>query len=164
MMPVAFGPLCLTHDAFFDLTPFQFLQLHNGWVERERNNVIKHTQILLLIRNVNRGENDKELKLGDILPWYDDYVGEDNKEPVAKERFVDTRIPQADRIRARILESKHFDAETIDHSHPEWIEANRVANLICNAQKNALKDVIQVDGVMIRKADPREWGEKFPDW
>ena len=163
-MPVAFGALKLTHDAFFDLTPFQFLQLHRGWVERERARVIKHTEILLMVRNVNRGEDDKALKLGDILPWYDDYVGEDHEEPV-KERFIDTRIPQADRVRTRILESKHLDPETLEHTHPEWIEANRIANLICDAQKEQLKDVIRTkEGVIIRKADPKEWGEAFPDW
>jgi hypothetical protein len=36
--------------------------------------------------------------------------------------------------------------------------------MICDQQMNALKDVIQVDGVMIKKADPKEWGDKFPDW
>jgi hypothetical protein len=162
-MKVAFGVLLLTHTQFFDLTPFQFVQLYRGWEERERQSAIKHAQTLITIANVHRGEKDKEIKLSDVLPWYDEYIGMTAKEEI-KERFIDTRIPQVDRLRARILEDKHLNPETIDHNDREYIEATRIATMICDQQKSALKDVIQVDGVMIKKADPKEWGDKFPDW
>lgn len=162
-MKIAFSVLLLTHDQFFDLTPFQFVQLYRGWEERERHSAIKHAQTLITIANVHRGEKDKEITLSDVLPWYDEYVGKTTKEEV-KERFIDTRIPQVDRLRTRILESKHLNPETIEHTNPEYIEANRIASMICDQQKNAVKDMIQVDGVMIKKADPKEWGDTFPDW
>ena len=162
-MPVAFGALCLTHDEFFALTPFQFKQLHTGWEEREKQSAIKHAQILVTIANANRMDStQKEVKIGDILPWYEDYVGQD-KEPV-KERFIDERIPQKDRVVARILESKHLDPEVeIENNTAEYIEADRIAEMLCN-QVKTLQDMKQLGGIVINKANPNEWGTEFPDW
>jgi hypothetical protein len=153
----------MTHDEFFELCPFQFTQRYNGWVERDRQAAIKHAQILVTIANANRGDDSqKVVRINDILPWYDDYVGT-TEEPV-KERFIDTRIPQVDRVIARILESKHLNAaEEIENNTDEYIEAARIAEMLCNQQK-ALINMKQLGGVVINKANPNEWGTAFPDW
>jgi hypothetical protein len=150
-------------DEFFALTPHQFKERYDGWVERDKQAAIRHAQILVTISNANRtDESQKVLAVGDILPWYNEYIGK-TEEPV-KERFIDMRIPQVDRVIARILESKHLDPETeIKKETAEYVEAKRIAEMLC-AQQKELQDMKQIGGVTITKANPNEWGEAFPDW
>ena len=157
-MKVAFGVLALTHDQFFDLTPYQFVQLYRGWEERGRQSAKKHAQTLITIANVHRGEKDKELLLGDVLPWYDEYVG---IEPEQEQRGRWDDEPLIVNVTKQLLEQRGLEPDEVKQDSPEWIDAEKIALKICGVKDG--EEVVQLQGIVVHKADPREWGEK-PPW
>jgi hypothetical protein len=159
-MPVAFGPMCLTHDAFFDLTPFQFIQIHRGWVERDRQAAIKHARLLATISNVFRGESDRATEIGDLLPWYDEYAGND-VEPATEQRGKWDDEPLLVNVTKQLLEQRGFDADAALKDSEEWIDAEKIAHKICGVADG--EEVVQLEGIIVHKANPKEWGEK-PPW
>src|SRR5665811_1752618 len=121
-MDVGLGILNLKHDELFNLTYFQFVQLYNGWEEREKRKSIQRAEIIVTIFNANRwDEKQKITRIGDILPWYDDYVsGSAEDSTQVEQRVIDESIPQLERITIRLLEQRGLDPDEVKHDSTEW--------------------------------------------
>lgn len=159
----------------FALTPFQFAQLFKGWEDRERHDAIKRAEIIATIYNANRwGEDSKVVEIGDLLPWYADYVagvGNGESPPQRREHIVDLGVqidesePQTLRITKRLLADRGFDPDETTQDSEEWKEAAEIAERVCAASAGVQDgDIVMLQGVPIKKADPSIWGEQFPDW
>jgi len=155
----------LSYDELFALTHFQFLQLVHGWEERDKRSLIERAEIITTLINVNRwDENTKAVTIADVLPWYKEYSGDGDKSDYINEipEQIDETIPQAERMAIKLLNSKGI--EEIDRESDEWKENFEIATRILDMTKGVDGDVVMYQGVGIKKADPKIWGDKFPDW
>ena len=165
------GPLNLSHDELFALTPFQFAELWEGYQERDRISEIKRAQILVTIVNANRwDEKQREAKIEDVLPWYPEYIEarQPVKTPAYKIPDVDLSISQLERITKRLLEQKGLDSNKVKKDSPEWLETERVAISCVTGGQSYTLETLETDGsrppqgIQYKKADPNEWGR--PPW
>lgn len=159
----------------FALTPHQFTQLFKGWEDRERHDAIKRAEIISSIYNANRwGEDSKIVGVEDLLPWYADYVagtGNGEATPQRREHIVDLGVqidesePQTLRITKRLLADRGFDPDETTQDSKEWKEAAEIAERVCAASTGVQDgDIVMLQGIPIKKADPSIWGDEFPNW
>jgi hypothetical protein len=158
----------LSHIELFALTYFQFIELYRGWEERQKHDSIKRAEIIATLYNVNRmDESSKVVEIADILPWYSDYAGngrgtEQDVIGFELSRPIDESVPQLERVTKRLLEEWGRNPN-MPRDAPEWIDAEQHAQQILGP--GGLEgDTVMLQGVKIKKADPKIWGEKFPDW
>jgi len=167
-MDVGLGILNLKHDELFNLTYYQFVQLYNGWEEREKRNSIQRAEIIVSIFNANRtDEKQKVTRIGDILPWYDEYISgsDEGSTEYLEQRVIDESIPQLERITIRLLEQRGLDPDEVKHDSVEWKESEDLAKKCVTGGRTSepSEEGVPTDGFVIQKADPKVWGEK-PPW
>lgn len=162
------GPLNLSHDQLFALTPFMHLELWEGYQEREKRSEIKHAQVLITIVNANRrDEKQSEAKIEDVLPWYPAYISKQQGHELVEvyQPDVDLSVPQLERVIKRLLEQKGLDPDEVKKDSPEWIETERTAiSCVTGGQSYTLapEGAAPPQGIQYKKADPNEWGR--PPW
>jgi hypothetical protein len=143
--------------------------LLEGWKERQRHAAINRAEIIATIINANRWDDSHKAieDLAEILPpWYAEYAGDGRRQEsdyiVELPEPIDESIPQVERMTTKILKSKGIDPEEIDRESDEWREAEEIATRVLDMTKGT-GDMIMLQGVPVKKADPKIWGE-FPDW
>lgn len=164
------GVLQLSHDVLFKLTPFQFTQLYEGYREREKIDAIKRAELIVALYNTNQfSDKPKTYEIGDVLPWYDEYVsgkGLSGKQEYVEypQQEIDLNVPQLERVTKRLLEEKGIDPNAIKRDSKEWIDAEKVASdcVSGGTGKTDTTDTTDMSGFTFRKADPKEWGT--PPW
>ena len=165
-MDVGLGVLHLSHAELFALTPFQFKQLHQGWIERERIEQVRTAQLMVTIANANRwDEKQKEATIQEILPWYNEYAGIKEPEDAQPLEYMPA-IPRKELlldVTRQLLEQRGYDPDEVDKDSEEYAEAANIAEICVGPERT--EDAIMVDGVVLEKADPSVWGKDGkPPW
>jgi hypothetical protein len=144
------------------------LQLYRGYETREKLSAIHRAELLVTIVNSNRWDDkQKVIDVGDVLPWYDDYIAGNETdltrgqpEYVAPIRETDESVPQLERITKRLLEDKGLD--DVEKGSPEWLAAEETAKKCLTGGAGEYVESKKSE-IAFKKADPAEWGEK-PPW
>ncbi len=169
MLKLATGPLNLTPEQFWELCPFEFQLLYDGYVFRRKENEYRTAWALANILNAWRGKDDKAIKVSTLLPWAKEDELE-REEDIEREEIKRRKKSLKSRksSKPRDLPKQKSIDELVDTylitagKKKEDLTPEELAEIRVNAINQSVANEVDAPGLRLFRKAPKEWCN-FPD-